>query len=53
MDARFGEIKDPVTLTRELDEIPGLVDHGLFLGEWVERVIVAGSDGTRELVHGD
>lgn len=53
MDARFGTIKDPAGLARELDGIPGLVDHGLFLGAWVERVIVAGTDGTRELVRGD
>lgn len=50
MDARFGTIQDPAGLARELDGIPGLVDHGLFLGAWVERVIVAGTDGTRELV---
>lgn len=52
MDARFGEIADPAALARELDAVPGLVDHGLFLGSWVERVIVAGADGLRELTHG-
>jgi len=48
MDARFGSIADPAGLARDLDAVPGLVDHGLFLGAWVERVVVAGPDGVRE-----
>ena len=48
-DARFPAIADPAALARELEAIPGLVEHGIFLGERVERVIVAGSGGIREL----
>ncbi len=47
--ARFGPIVDPARLASELDAIPGLVEHGLFLGGWVERVVVGGTSGVREL----
>lgn len=49
--ASFGEIADPVALGSELSAIPGLVEHGIFPGEMVSRVVVAGADGAvRELV---
>lgn len=48
-DAWFGEIIDPVALCARLDAVPGLVAHGLFPAEMVERVVVAGTDGVREL----
>jgi ribose 5-phosphate isomerase A len=50
MDAAFGRIDDPARLARALEAIPGLVEHGLFLAEGVERVIVAGAGGEREIV---
>jgi ribose 5-phosphate isomerase A len=50
LDAAFGSIADPADLARRLAAIPGLVDHGLFLAEMVERVVVAGADGVRELI---
>ena len=49
MDARFGKIADPSWLAGKLDAVPGLVDHGLFLGPWVERIVIAGESGIREL----
>ena len=49
LDARFGEIADPPGLAREISAIPGLVEHGIFPAEMVERVIVAGREGVREL----
>jgi ribose 5-phosphate isomerase A len=49
LDADFGLIDDPEGLAAALAALPGLVEHGLFLGNMVERVIVAGSDGTREI----
>ena len=49
MDARFGVIADPAGLARDLSAIPGLVEHGIFPAEMVERVIVAGATGVREL----
>jgi ribose 5-phosphate isomerase A len=49
MDAHFGRIDDPAALAAALAAIPGLVEHGLFAGELVERVVVAGPDGVREL----
>lgn len=32
LDCRFGEIRDPDGLARELSEMPGVVEHGLFIG---------------------
>ena len=32
LDCRFGEIRDPDKLARELSEMPGVVEHGLFIG---------------------
>lgn len=50
MDADFAAISDPLGLARQLAAIPGLVEHGIFPAEMVERVVVAGADGTREIV---
>jgi ribose 5-phosphate isomerase A len=49
VDARFGLIDDPLALSDALAAIPGLVEHGIFDGSRVERVIVAGAAGVREL----
>jgi len=32
LDCRFGEIGDPDGLARQLSEMPGVVEHGLFIG---------------------
>ena len=32
LDCCFGEIQDPDRLARELSEMPGVVEHGLFIG---------------------
>ena len=32
LDCRFGEIQDPDALARQLSEMPGVVEHGLFIG---------------------
>jgi ribose 5-phosphate isomerase A len=45
-DAHFPAIDDPVALAAALSGIPGIVEHGIFPGGMVERVIVAGADGT-------
>ena len=50
MDAAFDRIADPSVLAAQLAAIPGVVEHGIFLASMVERVIVAGGDGVRELV---
>ena len=49
MDAAFERIADPGGLAARLAAIPGLIEHGLFLADMVERVVVAGADGVREL----
>ncbi|MBU6328921.1 MAG: ribose-5-phosphate isomerase RpiA [Acidobacteria bacterium] len=51
MDAQFGTIADPVALATALALIPGIVEHGIFPGSMVERVVVAGATGVRELVN--
>ncbi len=51
MDAHFGTIADPIALAAELAAVPGLVEHGIFPGAMVERVVVAGAGGTHELVN--
>jgi ribose 5-phosphate isomerase A len=50
LDAYFGMIADPGALGRELKTIPGLIEHGLFLGDRVERVIIGSKGGVREIV---
>jgi len=32
LDCRFGEIRDPDGLARALSDMPGIVEHGLFIG---------------------
>lgn len=51
MTADFGSIADPVALAARLAAVPGVVEHGIFPGSMVERVVVAGTDGVRELVN--
>jgi ribose 5-phosphate isomerase A len=46
--ADFGEIDYPPELAVRLESIPGLVEHGLFLGENVARVFVGNPDGHAE-----
>jgi len=51
MDAQFGPIADPVALANALANTPGIVEHGIFPGSMVERIVIAGLDGVRELVN--
>ena len=48
LDASFGHISDPQALARDLNAIPGVVEHGLFLS-MACLAIVAGEAGVREL----
>lgn len=50
LSARFGAMTQIERLAAQLSAVPGVVEHGLFLGRCVERVIVGGQDGVRELV---
>ena len=51
LDADFGLIEDPAALASALDAIPGLVEHGLFLGSTVERAVIGSEEGIREIKH--
>jgi ribose 5-phosphate isomerase A len=48
LDASFGRIPDPEALADRLDRIPGIVEHGLFLG-YADLALVASPDGVLEL----
>jgi ribose 5-phosphate isomerase A len=48
IDASFGRIPDAEALSNELNSIPGVVEHGLFLN-MAALAIIAGPDGAREL----
>lgn len=44
LDALFGRISDPEALSADLHQVPGVVEHGLFLG-LCARAYVAGPQG--------
>jgi ribose 5-phosphate isomerase A len=44
LDCLFGEIKDPKKLGQELDSLPGVVEHGLFIGMANVVLIAKGSE---------
>jgi ribose 5-phosphate isomerase A len=48
LDCNFGEIPDPAGLARVLDGIPGIVEHGLFIG-LASVVLVAKEGGVEEV----
>lgn len=49
LDASFRRIPDPLSLARALVEIPGVVEHGLFLG-LATAAVVARADGVDVLL---
>jgi ribose 5-phosphate isomerase A len=52
LDCRLDGIADPASLDLALHAIPGVVEHGLFLGV-ANMVVVAGRDGLRLLRSGE
>jgi ribose 5-phosphate isomerase A len=44
LDCRFGEILNPDNLARELSEMPGVVEHGLFIGMASVALFARGSE---------
>lgn len=50
LDVAFGEIEDPPTLAVRLQAIPGIVEHGIFPGEMVDRVVTVKGANVIELV---
>ncbi len=44
LDCAFGEIDDPEKTARRLSLIPGVVEHGLFIG-LAHAAVIAGTDG--------
>jgi ribose 5-phosphate isomerase A len=55
LDCSFGQIPDPPSLARKLSDMPGIVEHGLFIGMASVVLIARGNDVTelnREDMHG-
>jgi ribose 5-phosphate isomerase A len=48
LDASFGRIPDPEALAEKLTAIPGVMEHGLFLG-YADLALVASPQGVAEL----
>ncbi|MGH9499860.1 MAG: ribose-5-phosphate isomerase RpiA [Terriglobales bacterium] len=48
LDCHFGQIPDPPALARILSDMPGIVEHGLFIG-LASVVLIANGDEVREL----
>ena len=46
LDAHFGRIPDAAVLAKGLAQVPGVVEHGLFIG-LATRAILAGAEGIR------
>jgi ribose 5-phosphate isomerase A len=44
LDCRFGEIRDVEGLARELSDMPGVVEHGLFIGMASVVVVARGNE---------
>ena len=44
LDCRFGQIADPERLAHELDSMPGVVEHGLFIGLATVALIARGGE---------
>ena len=51
IDCDFGEIKKPEELEREIDEIPGVVESGIFCSKLIDGVI-AGYENKAEILKG-
>ena len=48
LDASFGRIPDPEALAEKLSALPGVMEHGLFLG-YADLALVASPEGVAEL----
>ncbi|HEX8882221.1 MAG TPA: ribose-5-phosphate isomerase A, partial [Candidatus Acidoferrum sp.] len=48
LDCSFGQIPDPASLARRLSEMPGIVEHGLFIG-MANVVLIARGNDVKEL----
>jgi ribose 5-phosphate isomerase A len=49
LDCSFGKIDDPPSLARALNEMPGVVEHGLFIG--LAKVALVGKENSVQEIH--
>lgn len=52
LDAEFFPITDPGALARSCADIPGVIEHGIFLSATVGQVLVATNGGVEQMEHG-
>lgn len=48
IDCSFGEIPDPTQLAAKISQIPGVVEHGIFMN--ADEVIIGKTDGSIEVI---
>jgi ribose 5-phosphate isomerase A len=48
LDCHCGLIDDPPALDRKLKEVPGVIEHGLFIG-YATRALIGRGSGVEEL----
>lgn len=51
LDCLFGEISEPMVLARKLDEIIGILEHGLFVG--MADILVVGSESSARVLRAE
>ena len=49
LDCAFGQISDPLALARRLSDMPGVVEHGLFIG--LASVVLLADEGGVQRLH--
>ena len=52
LDCALGPDSDPDLLGRELNQVPGVVEHGLFVG-MAERALLGSPNGDLEVLSAD
>ena len=50
LDCSFGKISDPPALARTLNDLPGVVEHGLFID--LAKLVIVGRGTTVEEIRG-
>jgi len=48
IDCQFGEIKNPIETAAKISQIPGVVEHGIFMN--CDLVVIGKEDGSIEII---
>lgn len=49
IDCNFGEISNPADLAKEISQIPGVIEHGIFMN--ADEAVIGKADGSVEVIH--